>query len=93
MRKLRRFIHRNGRRLGVAGSACMIIAAAAKIGSGELTYINYRGAVVFVPFVIVVGLVLLCVLVFRYDRLGAARVDGNRRKARQATFTRSRGRP
>ncbi len=70
----------------------MIIAAAARIGSGEWTYTNYRGTVVFVPFVAVVGLVLLCVFVFRYNRLGAVRVDGNRHKARQATFTRSSGR-
>ncbi len=60
----------------------MIAAGIRAIMTGDLTYKNYWGGVVFGPFAIIVGFVFLYVIIFRWGNLDRPMTDKKGRKMR-----------
>jgi hypothetical protein len=67
--------------LGIAAS--LILCGLAHIVGGRLHYKNYWGGLVFAPLTIAVGVLLLCIAVFRLERFRSAWRD---RKGRPVRF-------
>jgi hypothetical protein len=66
--------------LGIA--AFLILYGLAHVVSGRLNYENYWGGLVFAPLTIVVGILLVYIAAFRFDRFGQASRDKKGRAVR-----------
>jgi hypothetical protein len=83
MKALRRFVERKGRLVVIGISVFAILYGVLHIVADQLNYENYWGGVVFAPFTIVFGLIVLYVALFRYNR---AKPAGRDRKGRRIRF-------
>ena len=70
MKAFRKFLQRRMRALVMGLAAFLILYGIEHILTGRVSYKNYWGGLVFAPFTIVVGVLLLFIGAFRFDRLG-----------------------
>jgi hypothetical protein len=70
------------RRLPAAFGIFLIAYGAVHLMRGELSYENYWGGLVFAPAVILIGIVVVYIGLFRHDRLGRAWRDKKGRPVR-----------
>ena len=82
MRALRRFLQRRKRAVMLMASVLLILYGLAHVLLGRVSYENYWGGLVFAPFTIIVGILLLYTAIFRFDRLGTAWRDKKGRRVR-----------
>jgi hypothetical protein len=82
MKRLRRTLIRHGRLAAGIVGAFMVGYGALQIGRGSLSYENYWGGLVFAPFTILLGAIVLYISLFRYDRIGGAWRDKRGRPVR-----------
>ena len=84
MGKLGRKLKRASWRRWTVGLASLlvILLAVASLFEGKLHYSNYWGGMVFAPFAILIGLLALYAVVFRWEKLERPSVDKRGRPIR-----------
>ena len=82
MKAFRKFLQRRMRALVMGVAVFLILSGIAHILTGRVSYENYWGGLVFAPFTIVLGVLLLFIGAFRVDRLGTVWRDKKGRPVR-----------
>jgi hypothetical protein len=83
MNRLRRMVKRHSRLPGAFFGVFAVCYGVLQIMRGQLSYQNYWGGLVFAPFAIVLGVLVLYISLFRHDRVAGAWRD---RKGRPVRF-------
>lgn len=82
MKRLRRTLIRHGRLATALVGIFAISYGVLQIARGGLSYENYWGGLVFAPFTVLFGALILCISLFRHERIGGAWRDKRRRPIR-----------
>ena len=72
MKRLRRMLKRHSRLGGALLGVFAVCYGVLQIVRGELNYQNYWGGLVFAPFTILLGALILYLSLFRHDRVAGA---------------------
>jgi hypothetical protein len=72
MKAFRRFLRRRMRAVVVGAAMFLMLSGLASLFTGRVSYHNYWGGLVFAPLTIVLGILLLYIATFRFDRIGIA---------------------
>jgi len=82
MKAFRKFLEHRTRTLASVLAVFLILYGVAQITGGRVSYENYWGGLVFAPFTIVLGILLLYIALFRFDRLRRVQRDKKGRPLR-----------
>lgn len=85
MKRLRWMLKQHSRLLGGVFGAFAVCYGMLQIARGNLNYENYWGGLVFAPFMIFLGVMVLYISLFRHARVAAAWHD---KKGRPVCFPR-----